>query len=100
VERRRAIRTDDLDQVLGRVIAECRVAAGLRQEDVWIALGMTRSSYKRLESGETRLTPETLARLGRAIGTPGWQLQKNAEERWTGWDRTPEDEIRDSLGFT
>ncbi|MGW5519015.1 helix-turn-helix domain-containing protein [Nocardia africana] len=100
MERRRAIRPDDLNQVLGAVIAKHREDARLRQEDVWIALGMPRSNYQRLEQGKTRLYPELLARIGRIIGTPGWQLQREAEVQWTGWDRTPEDELRDSLGFT
>ncbi len=94
------MRFDDLDCVLGYVIAKHRKVAKLRQEDVWIALGLTRSTYKRVESGDVRLTPERLARLGRVIGTPGWELLREAEQLWTGWDRTPEDELRDSLGFS
>lgn len=53
----------------GEAIKEARKAKNLTQEQLGERLGMRRSQVSRIESGRN-LTPSTLARVFRALGTP------------------------------
>lgn len=70
-------------RALAAVIAERRRAAGFTQVRFAEMLGgRTSRNYRKIESGEIRCPPDLLAQIGELLGTRGWQLFKEAEDRF------------------
>ncbi len=57
------------EYAVARAVIEARVLAGLTQEELAVRMDTKQSTIARLESGRTRPTTETLARLAVATGT-------------------------------
>lgn len=57
-------------QRIGRCIRVAREDANLTQEKVFLAVGMNRSHYQQIESGDANPTLNTLLRIARVIGMP------------------------------
>tara|TARA_R110002073_G_scaffold168735_1_gene325539 strand:+ start:108 stop:488 length:381 start_codon:yes stop_codon:yes gene_type:complete len=63
--------------VFGRVLVEKRHAAQKEQEDMAEALGVSQSTYSRIERGHVSVTLEMLARIAELFGeTPASLLQE------------------------
>jgi transcriptional regulator with XRE-family HTH domain len=55
-------------QRIGRCIRVAREDAGLTQEKVFLAVGMNRSHYQQIESGDANPTLNLLLRVARVVG--------------------------------
>jgi transcriptional regulator with XRE-family HTH domain len=60
----------DRSHALGARIQAGRVHANLTQEAVLLAVGMSRSRYQEIESGDANPTFHTLLRIARALDMP------------------------------
>jgi transcriptional regulator with XRE-family HTH domain len=64
----------------GQSIKRHRVAAGLSQEALAERADLHRNHVGFIERGERSPTVDVLARIGEALGVPGWVLLKEAQE--------------------
>jgi transcriptional regulator with XRE-family HTH domain len=53
---------------IGKQIKAARIEAGLSQEGVAKAIGMTRTNYARIEYGKTNVTIESLLKIADGLG--------------------------------
>ncbi len=66
--------------VVGRILAGCRETLGLEQAEVARGVGVSQSTWSRIERGESALTVDQLARATIALATtPAWILAKADE---------------------
>lgn len=66
--------------VLGAILANRRIALGLKQEEVAKAAGLSTPTWSRIERGENPLTTEQLRRVGIALKVSPSALIKLEEE--------------------
>ncbi|MBF6358082.1 helix-turn-helix transcriptional regulator [Nocardia higoensis] len=71
----------DVNEALGRVVAERREEHGLTQRELWTAADMPKNSYVRLEKNQRDWTVNTLAHVAGILGASGSELLAEAEER-------------------
>lgn len=57
-----------LDIEIGRRLRQARVAKGLTQKDLAASIGLSHQAVQKYESGESRLSLSTLARLRQHLG--------------------------------
>lgn len=55
-------------------VRSLRLQKELREADMAEALGMSRSAYSRLESGQTRMDIDRLVAISKVLGVPPWAL--------------------------
>jgi transcriptional regulator with XRE-family HTH domain len=55
---------------LPRLVRECRLAAGLSQDDLAREVGLERTKVAKIEAGDRRVDALELARLSSALGVP------------------------------
>ena len=65
--------------VFGRVLLDKRRTAGKEQEDVAEALGVSQSTYSRIERGDVSVTLDMLSRLAAFYGAPPSSLVGDAD---------------------
>lgn len=63
-------RDDAERQRIGKRIQDVRIDRNLTQEQVYLAIPLTRSFYQAIESGRANPSLNTLIRIARAIGVP------------------------------
>lgn len=73
--------TDDLTKSFGHAVRGLRAKAGLTQEDLADASGLSRNYVSDLELGKKQPTLSTIARLAEALGLRPHELVKHAEGR-------------------
>ncbi len=66
----------DYRRRLGDRIRKLRNQRGLSQEEFASVCGVNRSYMGRIERGELNLTLDTLAKVGKGLGTSVWALLK------------------------
>lgn len=59
---------------LNTIILRYRIASGLSQEELAVEIGMSRSSYNRIESGQRKLSLDELVRLVKVLEIPKFRL--------------------------
>ena len=59
---------------LNTIILRYRIASGLSQEELAVEIGMSRSSYNRIESGQWKLSLDELVRLVKVLEIPKFRL--------------------------
>jgi transcriptional regulator with XRE-family HTH domain len=74
---------DTLASALGQTIRQYRLAQGLSQERLAERADLHRNHVSFVERGERSPSVDVLARLGYALGVPGWALLKEAQEAQT-----------------
>jgi transcriptional regulator with XRE-family HTH domain len=68
--------------IVGAVLTYARECIGLSQKDLSEMVGLSQSTWSRIESGSSALTIDQLFRAARALGTlPGNLLQKADDAR-------------------
>ncbi len=65
--------------VIGATIRFGRLEAGLTQEELALAVGITNSEISRLEQGKRNPKWETMKRLADGLGIPCWRMVQIAE---------------------
>lgn len=60
--------TQAASEAIGEKIKAARLAAGLSQAALAERIGMTRTSYARLEKGQTNVTIDSLVRVASGLG--------------------------------
>lgn len=65
--------------IVGRVIANARGKAGLRQADLAQAVGLTQSAWSRIERGETAINIEQLARAAHRMKLQPNEIVRRAD---------------------
>lgn len=53
---------------IGEKLKEARLKAGLSQKTLAERIGMTRTSYARIEKGQTNVTVDSLVRIAEGLG--------------------------------
>lgn len=85
---------------IGENLKRARAAAGLTQQQVWEAAGMSESAYKGYEKGERPPPGDKIAVLARVLGVATDELLLDEEERsgsaeframWRRLEMLPED---------
>ena len=71
---------DSVAPALGRVIRNHRLAAGLSQEGLAERSGLHWTYVSQVERGKRNVSVAALRRIGAALGVPGWQLVREADE--------------------
>lgn len=71
---------DDLDIEIGRRLREARMAHGLTQKDIGRALGLSPQAYQKYETGSSRLSLATLAKMQCALKLPLAELLPTIRE--------------------
>lgn len=66
--------------IVGRILTKRRKSCGLRQEALATALGVTQSTWSRIENGTSALTISQLAIAARALNLPPSDLIAQADE--------------------
>jgi len=67
--------------VVGDELRKTRLAAGLTQEQVAVRAKVSREYVSQIERGKYRVTVDVLVRLCAAMGTQGWKVLRQVEER-------------------
>ena len=70
--------------VVGRILAMRREQLGLEQVDIARRLGVSQSTWSRLERGETAITVEMLAKVAEALDTAPGHILGEAEQAKNG----------------
>jgi transcriptional regulator with XRE-family HTH domain len=70
---------DPLRTRLGQTVRELRSSAGYSQESFAAKVKVHRTFMGTIERGKTNISIETLERLARGLGIPGWELLRIAE---------------------
>lgn len=71
---------DAFVEILGMEIYRARRATGLSQRQFGKIMGVPRTYISKVERGKTLMRIPNLISCGHALGIPGWQLLKCAEE--------------------
>ncbi len=66
--------------VLGRLIAQKRKEKGIDQEEMARRVGVSRSTWSRIESGSSALNMDQLARAASALGIPLGELMLEVDD--------------------
>lgn len=66
--------------VVGHVLFEGRKQRNMEQADVGSALGLSQSSWSRIERGDSALSVEQLAKVAKLFGEPPSQILRQADE--------------------
>lgn len=66
--------------VVGRIIAMQREQRGLEQSDIATEVGLSQSTWSRIETGQSALTIEQLAMAAKKLGTLPGQILGQADE--------------------
>lgn len=73
----------DLNGRVSQEVAERRRTSGMRQIDMWTALGMSKPAYRRLEQNQSQWTFVKLEAVAGVLGVRVSELVRAAEERPT-----------------
>lgn len=84
----------DIDQerttypaVVGRILAMLREKHGMEQSDVADRVGLSQSTWSRIERGESAFTMEQLATVSSVFGTSPGHILRRADEAVAGLER-------------
>lgn len=70
-----------LDSTIGAVLKEQRLMLNVRQEELAQALGVTRATITRYETGQRRITVAALLEIANALGVPASSLLPRIHQR-------------------
>lgn len=71
-------------RAVGDRIRAYRLAANFTQIDLSYACGIDRTTYQRIESGESDLRLGDLALIADAVGVPAWELLRTTAPESSG----------------
>ncbi len=72
---------NEVDIALGALIRDCRLHAGLSQQDLGRAAGVSFQQVQKYESGQNRISVSRLLRLARALDLPAVEIIRQFEDR-------------------
>ena len=73
--------------IVGRILVSARKDAGLEQAQLARQVGMSQSTWSRIERGESALTVEQLAKAATALGTTVGRILTDADRATKGLEK-------------